>query len=248
MFVPTQYWDDVVSTTCYLINRMPLFVLNNQVPHSLIFPRDDLYSLLPPLFGCACFVFQLAPTQSKLSTLSIKCVFQGYSFPSSKRVSLESARYFVYTDVTIFSDPLIFQGRLSCPSPCQIAYPCLSPFFMFYLLHIHLHLHLPLDKIDPTFQTYHRRPPHVDTLAKTVIDVFSSMLLKLPPSSQSPSLTNIDLLIALQIGTSCCTTQHLISNFVSYHSLSPRYTTCVSFLSFVSNPKTITKVFSHPRC
>ena len=35
--VPFRFWGDAVLTACYLINRMPSFVLHDRIPHSLLF-------------------------------------------------------------------------------------------------------------------------------------------------------------------------------------------------------------------
>ena len=47
---PLKFWRDVVLTAGYLINRMPSSILNNQVPHSLLFPKDPLYIAPPRIF------------------------------------------------------------------------------------------------------------------------------------------------------------------------------------------------------
>jgi len=41
--VPLKFWGDAVLTAGYLINRMSSSVLNNQVPHSLLYPTEPLY-------------------------------------------------------------------------------------------------------------------------------------------------------------------------------------------------------------
>nr|KYP52187.1 Retrovirus-related Pol polyprotein from transposon TNT 1-94 [Cajanus cajan] len=56
---PPKLWGDAVLTAGYLINRMPSSVLNDQVPHSLLYPLDPLYSVHPRVFGCTCFVHDL---------------------------------------------------------------------------------------------------------------------------------------------------------------------------------------------
>ena len=77
--VPRHFWEDVILTACYLINRTPSFVLGDQIPHSLIFPTQPLFCLPPCVFGCTCFVYILIPGQGKLSTKATKCIYLGYS-------------------------------------------------------------------------------------------------------------------------------------------------------------------------
>ena len=54
---------------------MPLSVLHDQIPHSIIFPNQPLFCLPPRVFGCVCFVHILTPGQDKLQTKP-----QGLSF------------------------------------------------------------------------------------------------------------------------------------------------------------------------
>ena len=65
-------------------------------------------------------------------------------------------------------------------------------------------------------------------------------------SSPSPSVSDLDLPITFLKGTHHYTTLHPISHFVSYNSLSPRYSAFVSSLSSISLPKSIPKALSHP--
>ena len=41
--VPEHLWGDAILTACYLINRMPSSVLKNNIPHSILFPREPLH-------------------------------------------------------------------------------------------------------------------------------------------------------------------------------------------------------------
>ena len=54
--VPFRFWGDVVLTACYLINRMPSFVLHDQIPHSFLFPNQPLWACLFSVFK-NCFLF-----------------------------------------------------------------------------------------------------------------------------------------------------------------------------------------------
>ena len=43
--VSQRFWGDAILTTCYLINHMPSFVLGDEVPNSLLFPKQPLFCL-----------------------------------------------------------------------------------------------------------------------------------------------------------------------------------------------------------
>ena len=59
--VPQWFWGDVVLSACYLINRTPSLVLNNQIPHSILFPHEPLHPLPLKVFGYTCFVNNFCP-------------------------------------------------------------------------------------------------------------------------------------------------------------------------------------------
>ena len=57
---PQRFWGDAILAACYLINRMSSSVLQDQIPHSIIFPNQPLFCLPPRVFGCVClFIFLL---------------------------------------------------------------------------------------------------------------------------------------------------------------------------------------------
>jgi len=47
MSVPKPYWSDAILIACYLINRMPSTVLEDQIPDKVLPPEKPLFHLLP---------------------------------------------------------------------------------------------------------------------------------------------------------------------------------------------------------
>ena len=68
--VPEKFWGDAILTTCYLINRMPSWVLKNNIPHSILFPHEPLHPLPLRVFGSTYFVHNFSPSLDKLSPRS----------------------------------------------------------------------------------------------------------------------------------------------------------------------------------
>ena len=78
MKVPKQFWADAISTACFLINRMPSTVLNDQIPYSILFPKKSLFPVEPRIFGSTCYVRDVRPSVTKLDPKALKFV-QEYS-------------------------------------------------------------------------------------------------------------------------------------------------------------------------
>ena len=79
MNVPKHFWVDVVLTACFFINRMPSSILNWATPYHQLFPNNLSFPIDPKVFGCICFVRDVCPQVSKLNSMSLKCIFMGYS-------------------------------------------------------------------------------------------------------------------------------------------------------------------------
>ena len=127
--VPTHHWGDVVLTACFLINRMSYSSVENQIPHSIVFPHDRLFHVSPKVFGCTCFVHDLSPGLDKLSARSFKCVFLGYSRlrKGYKCYSPTTRRYYMSVDVTFFEDIPFFSPSVDHTSSLQEVLPIPSP-------------------------------------------------------------------------------------------------------------------------
>jgi len=68
---------DTVLTACYLINRMPSIVLDNQISYSVLYSKHNLFHLPPRIFGCVYFVHDHSTNRTKLDLKAFKCVFLG---------------------------------------------------------------------------------------------------------------------------------------------------------------------------
>ena len=79
MQVPKHSWANVVSIACFLINRMPSFVLDWATPFQTPFPHKSLFPIKPRVFWCSCFVQDVHLHVSKPDPKSLKCIFLGYS-------------------------------------------------------------------------------------------------------------------------------------------------------------------------
>ena len=204
---------------------MPLFVLHDEIHHSLLFPDKTLYFLPPRVFGCTYFVHILTPGQDKLSTKATKCIFLGY--PTLQKgyrcYSSETHRYFLSADATFFDDSLFFSTSESLPVSEVLPLPIISP-----------------PNVVPScpLQVYHRR--HRVVVPPSLAEVPADSL-PIPSTSPAPALPPFaDLPIALRKGNRSTRNPHPIYNFLSYCRLSSSYS------AFVSVPKSTSEAFSHP--
>ena len=211
---------------------MPSSVLHAQIPHSLLFPDQQLYFLPPRVVGCTCFVHILTPGQDKFSAKATKCIFLGYSRLQKgyRCYSPQTHRYFLSADVTFFEDSPFFSSFESLPVTEVLPLPIISP---------------PIfdDVSSRPLQVCHRRHRVVVPLPSTEAPADS---LPIPSASPTPALPLADNLpIALRKGNRSTRNPHPIYNFLSYHRLSSPYSTFVSTISSISLPKNTNETLSH---
>ncbi|RDX80698.1 Copia protein, partial [Mucuna pruriens] len=107
--VLTNNWGKAVLTTCFLINRMSYAFLENQIPHSILFPKDKIYHVPPKVFGCV--VINSLQEQSNVCFLDIH-VFKKGTNPIALRKGIRSTRN---------------------PHPIYLCYHCLSPSYFSFV-------------------------------------------------------------------------------------------------------------------
>ena len=254
---PFKFWGDAILTACYLINRMPSSVLDNEIPHSLLSPKDPLYRVQLRVFGFTCFVHDLTPSSDKLFARAVKCVFLGYSRTQKgyQCYSPSTRRFYISADVTFFEDTPFFASPTTSSSTTDVTDSQVIPIPLFHPIfepHVST-LSSPQLQGNPEFRRYSniyerrhveaRETSPNDSSTKTIATDSDTVPIS-SPIVVPPKPSNY-LLIALHKGKRLTANPHPVYKFLSCHRLSPSYFAFVSALSFVSIPKRVHEALSH---
>jgi hypothetical protein len=130
----SSFWDDAFITACYLINRMPTSLLQNQSPFEKLFKSQPNYSFLR-VFGCACWPNLRPYNSNKLQPRSLECIFLGYSplHKGYKCFHVSSSRVYISRDV-IFNENHFPSANVNVSPPLKnsdnndsLTYPLFLP-------------------------------------------------------------------------------------------------------------------------
>jgi histone deacetylase 1/2 len=147
--LPLRYWDEAFLTACYLINRMPTPVLQQDTPIFRLLKIQPNYTFLR-VFGCACWPSLRKYNARKLSFRSTMCVFLGYSpmHKGYKRLDRSTGRIYISRDVVFdesvfpYSTPGVtidvstLKQAISFPSDEPVTSDCMRKYDL---------SHLPID-------------------------------------------------------------------------------------------------------
>ena len=226
MQVPKHFWANVVSTTCFLINRMHSSVLNWDTPYHILFPNKPLFPIEPRVFWCTCFVRDVRQHVSKLDPKSLKCIFLGYSrVQKGYRCYCPGLRkYLVSVDVTFLKNTLFSQDPIHTSQGK-------NDDFLIYTLTSPTPALVPA-QIKALFTQVYTRRQHPPISSPP------------PAASTSDPVLNDDLPIALRKGKRQCA--HPISFFYSYDHLSSHFCSFIASLDSISLPNKVSKGLAHP--
>jgi hypothetical protein len=122
--VPSHFWCEALSTTVYLITRLPSPNLNNDSPYFRLFGHAPNYSNLH-IFGCVCFVHLPAHERNKLTAQSVKCAFLGYAVTQKGFLCYDphARRTHVSRNVIIFLNQPFFRTHQTSEFPSLSVLP-----------------------------------------------------------------------------------------------------------------------------
>lgn len=111
--VPKKFWEHAITTSIYLINRMPSKKLNFQTPLQVLSLHHHIPSILtipPKIFGCVAYVHIQKQNRTKLDPCAEKCIFLGYGFHQKgyKCYNPITRKFFVTMDVNFLESESFF--------------------------------------------------------------------------------------------------------------------------------------------
>ena len=121
--VPSTFWVEALSTTVYLINRLPSHVLDFASPYHRLY-HHHLNYLDIHTFGCIYFVHLPSHERHKLYAQYVKCAFMGYSIshkgyvcydPCSNKFRISHHVVF-FENQSLFSTHVVSFARDTCSS------------------------------------------------------------------------------------------------------------------------------------
>lgn len=131
MKVPSHLWGEYMLIACYLINHVPSSILKFRTLYFILYPTSDLFSMIPWVFECVCFLHVHHP-ENKLAQ-ALKCVSMGISKIQKgyKCFHPPSHKYYVNSDVTFFEHTPYFASHgtsldkslLAVPAPIPVSSP-----------------------------------------------------------------------------------------------------------------------------
>jgi hypothetical protein len=105
---PRRFWADVISTACYISNRIFLHSILHLTPFELFFGRKPSVSHFRP-FGCKCFVLR-HDNLKKFESRSFDGILLGYT-PHGRSYRV----YNVETNTIVESCDVTFDKTAPCP-------------------------------------------------------------------------------------------------------------------------------------
>jgi len=103
--LPIRFWGDCLLTATYVINRMPITLLQYKSPFELLFGKQPKYDHLR-VFGYLYYMSITKAGREKLQDRIIPCIFLGYSYGKKgyKAMSLTDKKFYVSRDVVFHEE------------------------------------------------------------------------------------------------------------------------------------------------
>ena len=73
-----SFWGDSVQCAAFLINKIPMTIIQDKSPYEVLFGKPLKYDLLKP-FGCLFYASTLKRERMKLDPKANPCILIGYA-------------------------------------------------------------------------------------------------------------------------------------------------------------------------
>lgn len=265
--LPISFWGESILTAAYLINRMPLSVLQDRTPHEVLLGKTPMYDHLRT-FGCLCYGHVNGKPRDKFAARAKPGVFVGYPHNTKgyKVYDLESKGIYVSRDVDFLEDIFPFAQIPVGDSIDQTQMTSRSPFTQVELIHDTYEPHQTFsDSQNSTMiEGLGSKSTGDDHEASSSIpndslEQNSNPIATLPPAvlpnkrhrqvsrllsgynyTLPPSLAPTDSQ-SLSTTPSANSTVYPLSHFISYSKFSPDHTVFLSAISSTDEPKSFSQ-------
>ncbi|RVW24249.1 Retrovirus-related Pol polyprotein from transposon TNT 1-94 [Vitis vinifera] len=113
---PISYWGEAITSSAYLINRVPSSSINFQTPlqaltNAVVAPTVP--NLPPRVFGCVTFVHLHKHQRTKLTSHALQCVFVGYALHKKGYQCYHppTRQMYITMDVVFHEDSMYFSSE-----------------------------------------------------------------------------------------------------------------------------------------
>ncbi|GAB2269349.1 hypothetical protein Dimus_038770 [Dionaea muscipula] len=115
--LPKLLWGECILAATYLINRMPMGLLDWKSPYEILHGVAPSYDHLR-IIGCLCYAATLGASRDKFDPRAHRCVFVGYpaDHKGYKLFSLQSHKVLYSRDVRFYEDIFPFKDTSSTSS------------------------------------------------------------------------------------------------------------------------------------
>ncbi|RVW60329.1 Retrovirus-related Pol polyprotein from transposon TNT 1-94 [Vitis vinifera] len=113
---PIYYWGEAITSTAYLINRVPSSSINFQTSLQAltnVVVAPTVPNLPPRVFGCVAFVHLHKHQRTKLTSHALQCVFVGYALHKKgyRCYHPPTRQMYITMDVVFHEDSMYFSSE-----------------------------------------------------------------------------------------------------------------------------------------
>ncbi|RVW48827.1 Retrovirus-related Pol polyprotein from transposon TNT 1-94 [Vitis vinifera] len=240
---PISYWGEAITSTAYLINRVPSSSINFQTPlqaltNAVVTPTVP--NLPPRVFGCVAFVHLHKHQRTKLTSHALQCVFVGYALHKKgyRCYHPPTQQMYITMDVVFHEDSMYFSSESEFPygTPPEVNESGQSEL-----------VNQEAGELDMSGQQFgsedvFTKIPNQSLFVEGVLNLEPDSFMKRLPHRHNRGIPKPTYEPELSTKV-----KYLMSNYVSNHRLSESNKSFVNQLSTVAIPNSVQEALADPR-